>query len=153
MFTPRRSRADYLFIYYFFFGGGGGGGGGEEEVSNNNCCHGNTLNIFWVLTFVCVPQPKPMHGFSPNFLKTVKWNRIYRWVGLGVYLTTPVAIATLSILFGLKLLNWKRGAIKPMLPQLHFNLPQAKAGDGRLWNAFSASICVCVHACVRLSHF
>ena len=36
-------------------------GGG---VSSNNCCHGSALNI---LTFVAVPQPKPMHGFSPNF--------------------------------------------------------------------------------------
>ena len=22
---------------------------------------------FWVLNFVGVPQPKPLHGFSPNF--------------------------------------------------------------------------------------
>ena len=25
------------------------------------------LKYFLVLTFVGVPQPKPMHGFSPNF--------------------------------------------------------------------------------------
>ena len=37
------------------FGGGGGGGGGQH------------FEYFWVLTFVGVPQPKPVHGFSPNF--------------------------------------------------------------------------------------
>ena len=26
-----------------------------------------TLLRFWVLKFVGVPQPKPLHGFSPNF--------------------------------------------------------------------------------------
>ena len=34
--------------------------------------------------------------------------------------------------FGLKILDLERGAIKPMLPQLHFNLPPVKAGIGRL---------------------
>ena len=50
MLTQGGSRADYIL-----------------GVSGNNCCHGNTLNIFGVLTLVGVPQPKPMHGFSPNF--------------------------------------------------------------------------------------
>ena len=36
-------------------------------LSSNNCCHGKTFKVFWVLTFVGIPQPKPMHGFSPNF--------------------------------------------------------------------------------------
>ena len=35
-------------------------------VSSNSCCHGNT-EYFWVLTFLGVSQPKPKHGFSPNF--------------------------------------------------------------------------------------
>ena len=34
-------------------------------VSGNNCCHGNTFKIFSLK--ICVPQPKPLHGFSPNF--------------------------------------------------------------------------------------
>ena len=36
-------------------------------VSDNNCCHGNILKYFWVLKFGDVPQPKSMHGSSPNF--------------------------------------------------------------------------------------
>ena len=46
---PRGSRADKVF-----------------RVSGDNYYHGNT-EYFWVLMFVGVPQPKPMHGFSPNF--------------------------------------------------------------------------------------
>ena len=29
----------------------------------NNCCHEDS----WVLKFVGIPQPKPVHGVSPNF--------------------------------------------------------------------------------------
>ena len=36
-------------------------------VSGNNYCHGNNFKIFLVLKVVTVPQPKPLHGFSPNF--------------------------------------------------------------------------------------
>ena len=36
-------------------------------VSGNNCCHGNILKFFWFSMFMGVPQPKPVHGFSPNF--------------------------------------------------------------------------------------
>ena len=39
-----------------------------------------TLKDFWVLEFVGVPQPKPIHKFSPNF---------------GRFMTTTVAMATL----------------------------------------------------------
>ena len=34
-----------------------------------------------------------------------------------------------------------------MLPQLHFNLPPAKAGLGRLSNAFHVCVCVCACMC------
>ena len=42
------------------------------------------------------------------------------------------------------------GAIAPMLLQLYFYLPPAKAGVGEI---MKHHLYVCVHACVRLSHF
>ena len=49
MLTPRGSGADWVL-----------------GVSCNNCCHGNILDLR-MLKFVGVLQPKPLHGFLPNF--------------------------------------------------------------------------------------
>ena len=50
MITPRVSTVDYILVGIW-----------QQLLPWQH------FEYFWVLTFVGVPQPKPMHGFSPNF--------------------------------------------------------------------------------------